>query len=133
MDRLDCFNLAAAQILQRLLESFPEPMFMDATLLTDEVAKVYPECNFGRGPGNSGTLVAWTMRFLIDEGYVRISGRGDGAAFAGSLLTSKALAALNQPLESLEPRKTIGRRIIEVGKQMAPEVATTLIGRLMGA
>jgi len=131
MDRLECFYVAAAQVLQRLLETFPEPVLLDSQAVLQEMAAIYPECGVRGGPGHPGhNLVSWTARFLIDEGYVR-AGDIRGPTFVGCTLTSKGLAALNRPLEALDPKPTLGRRLLDAGKLIAPDVAGAVIGRMI--
>jgi len=131
MDRLECFNVAAAYVLQRLLEVFPEPVVLDAEAILKEIGTIHPECEVRGGPGNPGhNLVSWTVHYLIDEGFVRCTD-SRGLTFVRCTLTSKALTALNQPLEALDPKPSVGRRLLEVGKLFGPEVAGAIITRLL--
>jgi hypothetical protein len=132
MDRLECFNVAAANVLQRLLEAFPEPVILDSRALQEELARVYPDCAIRGGPGHPGhSLASWTVRYLMDEGFIRSSGDGRGVVFPECTLTSKGFSALNRTLDALEPKPTLGRRILDAGKIIAPEVAGAIVTRLL--
>jgi len=134
MDRLECFYVAAAHVLRRLLEVFPEPVFLDAGTLQTEIAKTYPECAaLQAGPNSPGqNLFSWTIHFLIEEGFVR-AGRDKGPAYPACRLTSLGLARLNRPFEVSEPQPTLGRRLIEAGKLIAPGIAGAIATRLFAA
>lgn len=131
MNRLECFNVAASTVLQRLLEKFPQPVVLDARALQEEIAAGHSDCAIEGGPGNPGNLVSWTVRFLIDEGYVRASDPR-GPTFVGATLTSRGFAALSRRIEALDPLPTLGSRLLEAGQAIAPEVAGAIIGRLLG-
>lgn len=130
MNRLDCFNVAAAAILHRLLGAFPQPVVLDSRHLQAELAAQHPDCAIEGGPGNPGNLVRWTIQFLVDEGYVRAAG-SVGPATGGCVLTAKGFSALNRKLESLTPETTLASRLLEAGKLCAPEVAGTILSRFL--
>lgn len=131
MDRIQCFNVAASRVLQRLLESFPQPAVLDARHLQEEVAREHGECDIAGGPGNPGTLLAWTIQFLVEEGFVRTA-EGPSRVLSRCTLTAKGFAALNRKLEALDPSPTIGARLLGLGSLVAPEVAGAIITRLLG-
>ena len=134
MNRLDCFNVAAARILQKLLEAFPQPVVLDAEAIQEELAQDHVDCAIRGGPGNPGSLVSWSIHFLVEEGYIRTSQAVDvqTRVFPRCVLTVKGFAALNRKIESLEPGKTLGARLIDAGRVIAPEAASALIGHILG-
>lgn len=132
MNRLDCFNVAAALVLQRLLEHFPQPILLDTRALQDEIAAQQPDCAICGGPGNPGNLVGWTIRFLADEGYVRC-GSTTGPAVPGCVLSAQGLAALQRRFTAIDPSPSIGARLLEAGRLLAPDTAGAIIQRLLSA
>jgi hypothetical protein len=131
MDRLDCFNLASATVLRKLLENFPQPVMLDSRPLQQELVAVHSACDFQTH--SHGNLVDWTIRFLIDEGFVYTSGENRGPAFANCRLTARGFAALNQKLSSLEPGPTPARTLLDTGRLFGPEVAGAVIGSVLAA
>lgn len=134
MNRLDCFNVAASLVLARLLASFPQPVVLDAQALQAEVVSAHGECEIQGTPGNPGSLLIWTIQFLVDEGYVRPTGADEvrpGMRVVRCTLSAKGFAALNRKLKALTPEQTLGGCLLEVGKLAAPEVARTMISRLL--
>jgi hypothetical protein len=122
--------VCAVQILRRLLERFPEPSWLDADVLQGEIAELYPDCKIlGTMATDGENIVTWTIRFLINEGFVRAT-KDSRTYFEGCTLTRKGLLALNQPLEALDPKLTLKRRLIDAGKRIAPELAAAIIARL---
>ncbi|MBX3747326.1 MAG: hypothetical protein KF833_18610 [Verrucomicrobiae bacterium] len=132
MNRLDCFNLVAATILQRLLESFPQPVLLDTRAVLEELAAQHPDCALGAGPGTPGNLAAWTLRFLVDEGFVR-AGDTRGPAIPGCTLTAKGLSTLQQRFAALDPSPTLAGRLIEAGRLLAPDVAAAIVTRFLAS
>jgi hypothetical protein len=111
---IECFNAACRLVLASLYQSFPQPMVLDSS---EFLAKLPAYCQKSWGPAyGDDNVVAATIRFLADEGFLRHT--GDGAAqeafFPNAVLTSKGFVVLNQSLASLKvPDKTVGQRLME--------------------
>ncbi|MDQ6769834.1 MAG: hypothetical protein M3Z54_07600 [Gemmatimonadota bacterium] len=116
---IDAFNEAAGVILARLYESFPTPI----SLGIEEFA------------GNENTLEQRlyfdTIKFLEQEGYLRIGRYLTGLHIAGVVLTQRGLALLGERLSALQSTVTFGDRIREITKSGAKELLIPVIKELL--
>jgi len=129
MKNIECFNLVASHVLLALLEAFPKPLLLSSEKFQSEIPNLPEDCRW-ENPVYIN-LTACTVRYLIDEGYVRASGDSRGSVFSNVVLTAKGFSALNRKLEALEPSKTLAERLRETGKIIAPEVAGAIVARFL--
>jgi len=113
-ENIQCFNAAARAVLVLLYQQFPKPVAVDSSKLLAELPEY---CRKDWGPYHgSDNMVAATVRFLRDEGYLRHSGEGKDrqTLFPGTVLTSKGFATLQRPLTALsESGPSLGSRLAE--------------------
>lgn len=128
MKNIECFNIVASHVLLRLLEEFPKPLLLNSSQLQEEMTDL-PECCKWKSQVYHN-LTSCTVRFLVEEGYVRVSD-GKGSVFSNAVLTSKGFSALNRKLDMLEPGKTLAAKLREAGKAIAPEVAGAIIASFL--
>jgi hypothetical protein len=140
---IEVFNIVAAKVLVKLYEAFPTPTNIDPTVLG---IGVLLEEKYAEGsPQYQHLLTAAdaTIRFLIDEGFVRVS---DGPqclevrGFQSLVLTSKGFALLQKTPESVDSsvdRRSYFERLKSVtaagARLAATEAIGPLVARMLGA
>lgn len=129
MKNIECFNLVASRVLLTLLNEFPKPIILDARKLQEEMTDLADECKWTNHVYHNVT--SCTVKYLVDEGFVRISDGGRGPTFANAVLTAKGFTSLNRKLDALEPTKTVGQRLLEAGKAIGPDVAGAVVARFL--
>jgi len=127
MKNIECFNLMASHVLLALSNEFPKPMILDSKTFQENISNLPENCRWESLV--YGNLAACTIKYLIDEGYVRAGGRGK--VFDNAVLTAKGFSALNRRLDALETGKTIAERLREVGMAIAPEIAGAVMSRFL--
>jgi hypothetical protein len=125
---IECFNLVAGRVLLTLLNEFPKPTILDARQLQTEMADLPEDCKWTNHVYHN--ITSCTVKYLVDEGFVRCE-PGRGPSFANAVPTARGFTALNRKLDALEPSKTIGQRLLEGGKTIAPDVAGAVIARFL--
>lgn len=128
MKNIDGFNLMASHVLLALLVEFPKPLILDAQDFQDAIEDLPEDCKWDNHV--YGNLAACTIRYLVDEGYIRAQINGS-SLFSQTVLTAKGFSALNRKLDALEPGKTLAQRLKEAGKSIAPEVASAIVARFL--
>jgi hypothetical protein len=113
-ENIQCFNAAARAVLSLLYANFPKPMAIDAACLLDGLPEY---CRKEWGPFHgSDNVVAATVRFLRDEGYLRHGGEANDrqTLFPGAVLTSRGFLALQKPVPMVNDAGTsLGKRLSE--------------------
>jgi hypothetical protein len=113
-ENIQCFNAAVRAVLTTLYQAFPKPLVIESPKL---LSKLPEYCAKPWGPFHGDdNVVAATVRFLREEGYLRYTGDQDDRQtfFPGAVLTSRGFAVLHRPLASLTPPdQTVGQRLQE--------------------
>jgi hypothetical protein len=130
------FNVVAAELFDRLFESFPFPLDIDLSELYDDASR---KAGFAdddseeaqqrdfEGPDLAGNAINW----LEQEGYLRVAGRTISDGVYGLELTEKALSRLRGvPASILQKREPLIDRIREAVIEEAPK---TVIEKTAGA
>lgn len=117
---MDEFNRLTVNILNDLYETFPHYALIQTDAYYENVDEEAASCMEG------------TMAFLRKENFIDIDGEGvDGRIYLAVQLTSKGLAVLDKPLESLENSPTLIERFKSAinggGKLALKEAAKSLV------
>ena len=117
---IDEFNRLTANLLSYLYDVFPIMALVRAKDFYNNVEPV------------SLAYMVGTMKFLNDEGFIKIGGEaGGGDLYMGVQLTSKGLAVLNKVPDALGKGPTVGDKIkaaLKVGsKEVLKEAVKTLV------
>jgi hypothetical protein len=101
------FNNTVATIFELLYDDFPDPVDLgpdhfDLKETAVDGTKVWRD--------ESYQTVLATVRWLRDEGYIRLIGYSNGICQA-TTLSQKGLLVLNAIPDSLSPTETIGKKI----------------------
>ncbi len=117
---MDEFNRLTVNILNDLYETFPHYALVKTDAYYENVDDEAASCMEG------------TMAFLQKENFISIDGEGaDGRLYLAVQLTSKGLAVLDKPLDSLENSPTLVDKFksaIKAGSKLAfKEAAKSLV------
>ncbi len=113
MTNIEDFNRGVTLIMAELYSHFPEPVNIKvAALDPDKFAELAEAQRRNKVYGHA-------MVFLKDEGYIRFNSMGGKhEQFAGVVLTSKGLAALNKTPQSLS-EDSYGSTLFDLAKAAA--------------
>jgi hypothetical protein len=101
------FNAFAAHLFSLLYEEFPNPCDIGPDHFFEYADEVEGEKVWGE---HDNQTVSSTVRWLHDEGYIRVTDYSNGLSL-GVTLTQKGLSVLNATPDSLHPSETMGAKI----------------------
>jgi hypothetical protein len=128
------FDLLAGDVFARLYSSFPVPLDLAAAV---EFLHLGDKDEIDNDPGRLRNLYWHTVRWLADEGYLRMGpaviGDEDDAIFTDVVLTTKGLEALRKTPGALGGgTETIGDKIKTAAKDVGSDAGKTAMRQLVG-
>ena len=111
-DNIDFFNLFTIAIFDRLYNSFPTPIQVNAVLMASELI---PEKTSEEARHKKLQSAGYALSFLAEEGFVTYKdARPNVGQFVGVRLTAKGLAVLNSVPGSIEKSEPLIGRIRKI-------------------
>jgi hypothetical protein len=148
MTNIERFNLYTAFIFGKLYEEFPVHQGLEATAIVTLLKLPAPEklAKNHDAMGTEANLVAHSLMWLVDTGYLILRERGPNKSRKRYVLAPKAFEAMNAALpEALrqgqeEKTKSVGEKLTEVSREFGSElaketrrqVASQLVGQVIG-
>lgn len=112
---IDQFNIITGLMLAELYESFPSPKTIHSGAFASRVEGCpLPEDRSGTDPASA------SIRWLVEEGYIRCRSLSEIPLFSQAVLSSKGLQLLSMP-DSLNAQESIGAKMMEASKSGALE------------
>ncbi len=144
MKNIERFNLYTAYLFGKLYEEFPVHQEVNPVELVAALDLPPPEklAKNHDAVSTEANLVAHTLMWLVDTGYVILRRRGAKGTRIRYVLAPKAFEALNVRLSALgekkgkEGGKSVGERLAELardaGKEMAKETWKQAVSKMVG-